>query len=75
MACAGNLNLDGITRSNPKGIEDLIVGAPYDGADHRGAIYIFLGSEDGILGKYAQVFVHPNRIKITRQRLITTLLL
>lgn len=55
VACAGNINLDGISRSNPRGIEDLVVGAPYDGPNNRGAIYIYLGSIDGILKKYAQV--------------------
>ena len=35
VACAGNINLDGITSENPKGIQDLVIGAPYDGEDHR----------------------------------------
>lgn len=54
VACAGNLNLDGI-RGNSKGVEDIVVGAPYDGEDHRGAIYVYLGHQDGIMKKYAQV--------------------
>ncbi len=38
-----------------RGYEDLVVGAPYDGTDQRGAIYIYLGSAEGIIGKAAQV--------------------
>jgi hypothetical protein len=30
------------------------VGAPYDGADHSGAIYIYMGSADGVTKQYAQ---------------------
>lgn len=37
-----------------RGIEDLIVGAPYDGDDHAGAVYIYMGGEDGITKKPAQ---------------------
>jgi len=55
IACAGNINLDGITASNPKGIQDLVVGAPYDGPDHQGAIYIYLGTAEGIGKSHAQV--------------------
>ena len=57
VACAGNLNLDGITRDNSRGIEDLVVGAPYDGPDGRGAVYIYLGGPDGVVNKHAQVTV------------------
>lgn len=39
---------------------DLAVGAPYDGPDGRGAVYIFLGSIDGILKKPAQVLDFSN---------------
>lgn len=55
MACAGNINLDGITRDKPQGIQDLVIGAPYDGPDHQGAIYIYLGTPEGISKKHAQV--------------------
>ena len=34
---------------------DIAVGAPYDGPEGRGAVYIFLGSMDGVLKKPAQV--------------------
>lgn len=61
MACAGNLNLDGMSRDNRKGIEDLVVGAPYDGPDNRGAIYIYLGSTEGVVNKFAQV-IYANDI-------------
>ena len=54
VACAGNLNLDGKTKTS-KGTEDLIVGAPYDGPDHQGAVYIYLGGPEGVNKKYAQV--------------------
>ena len=37
-----------------RGIEDLIVGAPYDGEDHAGAVYIYMGGEEGITKKPAQ---------------------
>ena len=55
VACAGNINLDGKTRDRPKGIEDLVVGAPYDGPDHQGAVYVYLGTLDGISKKHSQV--------------------
>ena len=55
VACAGNINLDGRSGGNPKGIQDLVVGAPYDGPDHQGAIYIYLGTTEGISKEYAQV--------------------
>jgi hypothetical protein len=35
--------------------QDLVVGAPYDGPDGRGAIYIFLGTTEGISKQPAQV--------------------
>ena len=37
------------------GIQDLVIGAPYDGEDHRGAIYIYLGTPDGISQTHSQV--------------------
>lgn len=55
VACAGNINLDGVTPQNPKGIQDLVVGAPYDGPDHQGAIYVYLGTTEGISKSHAQV--------------------
>lgn len=44
MTSLGDLNLDGFN--------DLAVGAPYEG---RGAIYIYLGSQDGLIREPAQV--------------------
>ena len=55
IACAGNINLDGRSSLNQKGIQDLVIGAPYDGPNHRGAIYIYLGTTEGISKKHAQV--------------------
>ena len=34
---------------------DFAVGAPYDGPNHQGAVYIFLGSRDGVMKKPSQV--------------------
>ena len=53
VACAGDINLDRI--------QDLVVGAPYDGADHKGAIYIFHGTKEGISEAYDQV-IYANDI-------------
>ena len=40
-------------------LQDLLIGAPYDGEDHRGAIYVYLGSSErkasGKDWSYAQV--------------------
>jgi len=75
VACAGNINLDGVTQSNKRGFEvnvfffkshiklvlikilnqDLVVGAPYDGPDGHGAVYVFLGTVDGLKKAPAQV--------------------
>ena len=57
MACAGNINLDG-KKGKSKGIEDLVVGAPYDGPDHQGAVYIYLVSFSSFSLKY------KNRVKV-----------
>ncbi|XP_069110775.1 integrin alpha-8-like isoform X1 [Argopecten irradians] len=43
----GDLNIDGF--------KDLAVGAPYGGRENRGAVYIYLGSERGIVTKVSQV--------------------
>eukprot|EP00096_Caligus_rogercresseyi_P015942 TRINITY_DN844_c0_g1_i1.p1 TRINITY_DN844_c0_g1~~TRINITY_DN844_c0_g1_i1.p1 ORF type:complete len:1372 (-),score=393.45 TRINITY_DN844_c0_g1_i1:381-4496(-) len=56
VACAGNLDLDGIGKDgSSRGYEDLLVGAPYDGKDSGGAVYVFRGSEEGIRSKPSQV--------------------
>lgn len=47
VASLNDINLDGYN--------DIAVGAPYDGQDERGAIYIYHGSAKGIRTKYAQV--------------------
>ncbi|MFH4978695.1 hypothetical protein AB6A40_005404 [Gnathostoma spinigerum] len=40
IAAAGDLNQDGYN--------DFIVGAPYDGEDARGAVYVYHGAKDGV---------------------------
>lgn len=45
VAAAGDINLDNY--------QDLVVGAPYEG-DGLGAVYLFHGSKEGIVDKYAQ---------------------
>ena len=37
---------------------DFAVGAPYDGPNHQGAVYIFLGSRDGVMKKPSQVRIN-----------------
>ncbi len=51
IACAGNLNLDVGQRSGHS-IEDIVIGAPYEAGG--GAIYVYLGGDDGVRRKYAQ---------------------
>uniref|UniRef100_A0AC34PUH9 Integrin alpha-2 domain-containing protein n=1 Tax=Panagrolaimus sp. JU765 TaxID=591449 RepID=A0AC34PUH9_9BILA len=46
IAAAGDLNGDGFN--------DFIVGAPYDGPDRRGAIYVYHGSENGVRTEFTQ---------------------
>eukprot|EP00092_Neocalanus_flemingeri_P075464 GFUD01093478.1.p1 GENE.GFUD01093478.1~~GFUD01093478.1.p1 ORF type:complete len:1604 (-),score=365.26 GFUD01093478.1:1523-5899(-) len=55
IASLGNINLDGISAESPGGFQDFAVGAPYDGPNQRGAVYIFLGSRDGVMKKPSQV--------------------
>lgn len=47
LTSLGDINLDGYG--------DFAVGAPYDGPQGRGAVYIFHGSPDGPLEKHSQV--------------------
>ncbi|KAK3912027.1 Integrin alpha-PS2, partial [Frankliniella fusca] len=42
---------------NKDGFGDFAVGAPYDGARERGAVYIFHGSKDGVMEKPSQVIM------------------
>lgn len=39
---------------------DFAVGAPYDGPEERGAVYIFLGSADGVRETHSQVIFSEN---------------
>ncbi len=32
----------------------MVVGAPYGGPDGHGAVYIYLGGTEGVVGEYAQ---------------------
>lgn len=47
MSGLGDLNLDGYG--------DFAVGAPYDGPNEQGAVYIFQGSANGVVKQYSQV--------------------
>lgn len=47
LTSLGDINLDGYG--------DFAVGAPYDGPNGRGAVYIYHGSKRGPLDKYSQV--------------------
>ena len=47
VAALGDINLDGYN--------DIVVGAPYDGPNERGAVHIFHGSAEGIKVKATQV--------------------
>ncbi|XP_060064928.1 integrin alpha-V-like isoform X2 [Ylistrum balloti] len=47
--------LIGLKDLNIDGFKDLAVGAPYGGRENRGAVYIYLGSERGIVTKVSQV--------------------
>ncbi|KAF2896830.1 hypothetical protein ILUMI_09340, partial [Ignelater luminosus] len=47
LCTLGDLNLDGYG--------DFAVGAPYDGPNEAGAVYIFQGSASGVIAKYSQV--------------------
>ncbi|KAJ8967511.1 hypothetical protein NQ314_002826 [Rhamnusium bicolor] len=40
---------------NQDGYDDFAIGAPYDGPNGRGAVYIYYGSQKGIREKYGQV--------------------
>jgi len=60
IASLGNINLDGISTESPGGFQDFAVGAPYDGPNQRGAVYIFLGSRDGVMKKPSQVIFASN---------------
>ncbi|KAJ8912906.1 hypothetical protein NQ315_017236 [Exocentrus adspersus] len=40
---------------NQDGYDDFAIGAPYDGPNGRGAVYIYYGSKEGIRKKFGQV--------------------
>lgn len=47
LTSLGDMNLDGFG--------DFAVGAPYDGPNNKGAVYIYHGSKEGPLAKHSQV--------------------
>lgn len=49
------LALTSLNDINLDGYGDFAVGAPYDGPNGRGAVYIYHGSPNGPLEKYSQV--------------------
>jgi hypothetical protein len=55
IANLGDLNSDGY--------EDIAVGAPYEG---NGAIYIYLGSAQGLIPEASQVCVPMNNAKVQK---------
>ncbi|KAB7504078.1 Integrin alpha-PS2 [Armadillidium nasatum] len=48
------LSMTSLKDLNGDGFEDLAVGAPRDGKDQKGAVYIFLGGPSGLIEKPAQ---------------------
>lgn len=54
------LALTSLNDINLDGYGDFAVGAPYDGDNGRGAVYIYHGSENGPLAKYSQVIYAEN---------------
>ena len=61
VAAAGDLNNDGINGSSfwcckyANFGTDFVVGAPYDGKNRKGAVYVYHGSKDGIIKEHSQV--------------------
>lgn len=49
------LNLKNVSYDTFYVVVDFAVGAPYDGPDEAGAVYIFQGSVNGVITKYSQV--------------------
>ena len=47
MANIGDINLDGF--------DDLMVGAPYGGPDNNGVVYLYHGSDEGLVTSPIQV--------------------
>lgn len=49
------LSLAALGDVNQDGFNDFAVGAPYDGVNGQGAVYIYHGSKNGPLEKHSQV--------------------
>ncbi|CAH0555707.1 unnamed protein product [Brassicogethes aeneus] len=58
------LSLSTLGDLNQDGYDDFAVGAPYDGLNGRGAVYIYYGSSEGVLLKYGQV-IYAEDLKAT----------
>jgi hypothetical protein len=54
-----DIHVEGLRMCVPH-ITDIAVGAPYDGPEGRGAVYIFHGSDKGIMEKPSQVIQAEN---------------
>ena len=48
---------------NKDGYNDIIVGAPYTNSG-EGAIFVYLGSKDGIRSTYSQVWFHEFYLEV-----------
>nr|CAD7462061.1 unnamed protein product [Timema tahoe] len=53
--CRFGLALTSLGDINKDGFADFAVGAPYDGPNERGAVYIFHGSASGAMEKHSQI--------------------
>ena len=51
-----------ITYLNEFSFSDIAIGAPYDGPNGKGAVYIYLGSIDGVMDKHSQVQIWCNNV-------------
>lgn len=82
MASLSDINLDGYggittvifhktTCNHGNNLLDFAVGAPYDGPNERGAVYIYHGSKNGIREKYSQVIYAEDVSRLTGTDLST----
>ena len=54
----GHTTTQSCNLSSSSSSSDLAVGAPYGGREGRGAVYVFLGSREGVVKKPSQVTFH-----------------
>lgn len=57
MSCRFGFALTNLGDLNSDGYEDIAVGAPYEG---KGAVYIYLGSAQGLIPEPSQVCIMPS---------------